>query len=106
VFAVAKYPSGQLLTQVPHMHKMVMPSCSIPYEGYINTMDTNSFTWVDSDWARGNGFKVKKKRFRLDVRFFNVRLVRCWDRLPREAVDAPSPELFEARLDGALGTLI
>jgi len=28
-----------------------------------------------------------------------------WHRLPREAVDAPSPEAFMARLDGALGSL-
>jgi len=32
--------------------------------------------------------------------------VRCWNGLPREAVDAPSLELFEARLDGALGSLV
>ena len=28
------------------------------------------------------------------------------DRLPREAVDAPSLEVFKARLDGALGNLV
>ena len=29
-----------------------------------------------------------------------MRVVRCWNRLPREAVDAPSLEAFKARLDG------
>ena len=33
-------------------------------------------------------------------------MVRHWHRLPREAVDAPSPEVFNARLDGALGNLV
>ena len=32
-------------------------------------------------------------------------VVRHWHRLPRETVDAPSLEVFKARLDGALGSL-
>ena len=38
-------------------------------------------------------------------KLFTERAVRCWNRLPR-AVDAPSLEVFKARLDGALGNLI
>jgi len=33
-------------------------------------------------------------------------VVRHWNRLTREAVDAPSLEVFKARLDGALSNLI
>ncbi|KFP13691.1 hypothetical protein Z169_08033, partial [Egretta garzetta] len=55
-----------------------------------------------------NGFKLKEGRFRLERRkkFFTMRAVRHWNRLPREAVDAPSLEVFKARLDGALSNLV
>ena len=47
-------------------------------------------------------------RFRLDIRkkFFTLRVLKHWRRLPREAADAPSLEVFKARLDGALGGLV
>ncbi|KGL88694.1 hypothetical protein N301_07790, partial [Charadrius vociferus] len=55
-----------------------------------------------------NGFKLEEGRFRLDIRkkFFTLRLGRHWHRLPREAVDVPSLEVFKARLDVALGNLV
>ncbi|KFV17666.1 hypothetical protein N340_01416, partial [Tauraco erythrolophus] len=55
-----------------------------------------------------NGFKLKEGRFTLDMRkkFFTQRVVRHWNRLPREAVDAPSLEAFKARMDEALGNLV
>ena len=58
--------------------------------------------------TRGNGFKLKEGRFRLDIRkkFFTVSVVKHWNRLPRKMVDAPSLETFKVRLDGALSNLI
>jgi len=66
------------------------------------------FTRACSDRTRGNAFKLKDGRFRLDIRkkFFTRRVVRHWHRLSREAVDAPSLAVFKARLDVALSNLV
>jgi len=57
---------------------------------------------------RSNGFKLREGRFRLHVRkkFFTVRVVKHWNRLPREVLEAPSLETFKARLNGALSNLV
>ena len=66
------------------------------------------FTRACSDRPRANGFKLQEGRFRLDVRkkFFTVREVRHWNRLPREVVDVPSLEVLKSRLNGALSNLV
>ena len=61
-----------------------------------------------SDRTRGDGCKLKEGRFRLDIRkkFFTMRVVKHWNGVPRETVDAPSLEVFKARLEGALSNLV
>ena len=55
-----------------------------------------------------NDFKLKEVRFGLEIWkiFFTQRVVRHWHRLPREAMDAPSLEMFKATLDGASSNLV
>ena len=61
-----------------------------------------NFTRVySSDRRKGNGFKLKEGRFRLDVRkkFMTQKAVRPWHSCP-ESCGAPSLEVLKARLDG------
>ncbi|PKU45523.1 hypothetical protein llap_4169 [Limosa lapponica baueri] len=66
------------------------------------------FTRAWSDRTGDNGFKLKEGRFIFDTRdkFFSVRVLRHWNRLPTEVVDAPSLEVFKTMLDGALSNLV
>ncbi|KGL73348.1 hypothetical protein N309_05706, partial [Tinamus guttatus] len=51
-----------------------------------------------------NGYKLKHTKFHLHVRknFFTMRVAVHWNRLPREAVESPSLEIFQTRLDATL----
>jgi len=53
-------------------------------KGAYNRAGEGLFTRACSDRTSGSGFKLKEGRFRLDMRtkFFTMRVVRHWNRLP------------------------
>ena len=77
-------------------------------KGAYRKVGERHFIRAGSNRTRKNAFKLEEGRFRLDIRkkFFTVRVVRHWNRLPREVVDFPSLEAFKARMDGAVSNLI
>ena len=66
------------------------------------------FPVVPSDRTRGNGHKLKPGKLQLNPRknFFPLRVMEPWPRLPREAVESPSPEIFKICLDKVLCSLL
>jgi len=66
------------------------------------------FSRVCCNRTRSNGFKLREGRFKLNIRkkYFTVRVVKPWHRLPIEVVDVSSLETFKVKLDGALSNLI
>ena len=63
---------------------------------------------VPSDRTRGNGHKLKQRKLQLNPRknYFPLRVAEPWPKLPREAVESPSLEIFQPHLDTVLCSLL